>query len=400
MSMPLYVHGRSDVGRRREQNEDRFRIESFPDGSRLLVVCDGMGGHEAGEVASEVACQRLVEVISNSPPTDPPRAIYQAFLEANRAVLEASSTRGVEGMGTTGVLAWVTGTRCYVGWVGDSRLYHLRPGEPVDRSRDHTRVERMLSQGLLTPEEARNHPEAHVLVQALGGSPHVQKSFKPEVWNEPLELQRGDVVLLCSDGLYDLIEDSELHPLIETLDYRTAVERLIDTANERGGTDNITVIILVAGQPDIPTATTAPIPRVVRRKTIPEATAQAIPTEARVTEPSVPVVATPAPQVEPAPAAAASQRSLFTRQVPLWWVAMAASVSLGLGLGLGRGARQAEAPVQQPARPSRTGSAAETGSGSTTPAAAAAVAPVVAPVAPAVAPAESDAGTEAPDAGK
>jgi PPM family protein phosphatase len=397
MSMPLYVHGRSDVGRRREQNEDRFRIESFPDGARLLVVCDGMGGHEAGEVASEVACQRLVEFISSSPQTDPPRAIYQAFMEANRAVLEAASSRGVEGMGTTGVLAWVTGTRCYVGWVGDSRLYHLRPGEPVDRSRDHTRVERMLSQGLLTPEEARNHPEAHVLVQALGGTPHVQKSFKPEVWNEPLELRRGDVVLLCSDGLYDLIEDSELHPLIESLDYRTAVERLIDTANERGGTDNITVIVLVAGQPEVPTATTAPIPRVVRRKTIPEGMPQATPAEARPTEPSVPAVATPTLQVESAPVAAAEQRGLLKRQVPLWWVAVAAALALGLGLGLGRGARQGEAPVQQLPRTSSTGSAAESSSGSTTPAAAAAVAP--APT-PAVNPMESDAGNEAPDAGK
>lgn len=393
MSMPLYVHGRSDVGRRREQNEDRFRIESSLDGSRLLVVCDGMGGHEAGEVASEVACQRLVEVISTSPQTDPPRAIYQAFMEANRAVLEASSTRGVEGMGTTGVLAWTIGTRCYVGWVGDSRLYHLRPGEPVDRSRDHTRVERMLSQGLISPEEARNHPDAHVLVQALGGSPHVQKSFKPEVWNEPLELQRGDVVLLCSDGLYDLIEDSELHPLIERLDYRTAVDRLIDTANERGGSDNITVIVLVAGQPDIPTATTAPIPRVVRRKTIPEAASQPTPAEALPTEPSVPAVAAPTLKVKPVPAAAAAPRGLLKRQVPLWWVAAVAALALGLGLGLGRGARRGEAPAQQPPHAPSTGATVGTSPAGTTPAPATVVAPAVAPV-------EGDAGTEAPDAGR
>src|SRR5690242_5318706 len=194
MSLPLYIHGSSDVGRQRSQNEDSYRIAAQPDGSRLLVVCDGMGGHEAGEVASQVASDRIVEVVSASPPDNPPRALYQAFVEANQAVLDAVHTRGAEGMGTTGVVAWVMDSRCYVGWVGDSRLYQFREGLPVDRTRDHTRVAVMVSHGILKPEEARNHPDAHVLVQALGGSAGVQKSFKPEVWAEPLELRTGDVV--------------------------------------------------------------------------------------------------------------------------------------------------------------------------------------------------------------
>ena len=219
-----------------------------------------------------------------SSPENPPRAIYEAFVEANQSVVATSLTRGVEGMGTTGVICWVLEGRCYVGWVGDSRLYQFRACALIDRTRDHTRVAQMVSHGILTPEEARHHPDAHVLVQALGGSPGVQKSFKPEVWTEPLELKSGDVVLLCSDGLYDFIEDHELYPLIEGRDYQDAVARLIQLANERGGADNITVILLVAGQPEVPRTVTEPQER--RRETVPDGL------------PLVPVVApqTPAPE--------------------------------------------------------------------------------------------------------
>jgi protein phosphatase len=331
MSLPLYIHGRSDVGRQRSQNEDSFRIAAQPDGSQLLVVCDGMGGHEAGEVASQVASDRLVEAIISSAKDEPPRTLFQAFVAANRAVLDASHTRGVEGMGTTGVVAWVIDGRCYVGWVGDSRLYHFRGGVQLDRSRDHTRVEHMVRQGILQPEQARNHPDAHVLVQALGGSAGVQKTFKPEVWMEPLELKHGDVVLLCSDGLYDFIEDDELYPLIERRDYQDAVERLIHTANERGGADNITVILLVVGQPEVPASGPAPGPS-PRRETLPDGM------------PMLPVAAV-------APSASGRRESLRAevplaeassaasgegpRRVPLWWVPMVAVLSLGAGLALG-----------------------------------------------------------------
>jgi PPM family protein phosphatase len=352
MSLPLYIHGSTDVGRQRPQNEDSYRIAAQPEGSRLLVVCDGMGGHEAGEVASQVASDRLVEVISASPADNPPRALYQAFLEANQAVLDAVHTRGAEGMGTTGVVAWVMGSRCYVGWVGDSRLYQFREGALVDRTRDHTRVAVMVSHGVLTAEEARHHPDAHVLVQALGGSAGVQKTFKPEVWTEPLELRAGDVVLLCSDGLYDLIEDPELYPLIEGRDYQDAVARLIQTANERGGADNITVILLVAGQPEVPRRAKGPQPQ-ARRETLPDGMPMLLapaPAPAPVVRetpvaPSAPVVQappTPEPRRMDAPVAAASNR----RRVSLWW--LIATGVLGVGVGLAFGLR-AQTPEPSPA---------------------------------------------------
>jgi protein phosphatase len=348
MSLPLYIHGSSDVGRQRAQNEDSFRVAAQPDGSRLLVVCDGMGGHEAGEVASQVASDRLVEVLSASAADNPPAAIYQAFVEANQAVLDAVVTRGAPGMGTTGVIAWVMSSRCYVGWVGDSRLYQFRDGGLIDRTRDHTRVAQMITHGILTAEEARNHPDSHVLVQALGGSPGVQKSFKPEVWTEPLELRSGDVVLLCSDGLYDFIEDHELYPLIEGRDYQDAVTRLIQTANERGGADNITVILLVAGQPEVPRRVKGP--QVARRETLPDGMpmlapepsgrAELVP-EPRRREPAAPVL--PA-----APAAAVSAGS-SGRRVPLWWLLATGILTMGVGIALGLGAAStppSPAPVQ------------------------------------------------------
>jgi len=331
MSLPLYIHGRSDVGRQRSQNEDSFRIAAQRDGSQLLVVCDGMGGHEAGEVASQVASDRLVEVITSSTKDQPPRTLFQAFVAANRAVLDASHTRGVEGMGTTGVVAWVIDGRCYVGWVGDSRLYHFRGGVQLDRSRDHTRVEHMVRNGILKPEQARSHPDAHVLVQALGGSAGVQKTFKPEVWMEPLELKHGDVVLLCSDGLYDYIEDDELYPLIERRDYQDAVERLIHTANERGGADNITVILLVVGQPEVPAMGSAPMAS-ARRETLPDGMAAL---SVAAVAPSASGRRESLRAEVPLAASSSASSSEGPRRVSLWWVPMVAVLSLGAGLALG-----------------------------------------------------------------
>ena len=189
----------------------------------------------------------------------------------------------------------------------------------IDRTRDHTRVAQMVSHGILTPEEARNHPDAHVLVQALGGSAGIQKSFKPEVWTDALELRAGDVVLLCSDGLYDFIEDHELYPLMEGHDYQDAVSRLIRLANERGGADNITAILLVVGQPEVPRTTT---PKEERRETQPD-----IPLP-------VPTPVVQAPPVAPSPVVSARAESP-KRGVPLWLLLATGVLALGVGIALG-----------------------------------------------------------------
>jgi hypothetical protein len=256
-------------------------------------------------------------------------------------------------MGTTGVIGWVLGGRCYVGWVGDSRLYQFRDGALIDRTRDHTRVAHMVAHGILKPEEARHHPDAHVLVQALGGGTGVQKSFKPEVWTEPLELRAGDVLLLCSDGLYDFIEDAELYPLMEGRDYQDAVARLIHLANERGGADNITAILLVVGRPEVPRTTKAP--QDGRRETLPEMPAPVAPVRAAPVSAARRVERASPPVSQPATSTASSGR-----RVPLWWLLATGVVALGVGIAVGMGAGRTSAKPE-PGASSVMGADAGTG---------------------------------------
>lgn len=247
MSLVHHVLGDTDEGRERGHNEDAYAFVPREGGGWLLVVCDGMGGHEAGEVASAVALERLKSDLGGGALERPESALNEALLNANEAVLDASDNTGHSTMGTTAVVGLVKDDALWFGWVGDSRLYLFRKGELLRRSKDHTHVQRMVDAGVLTEEEARNHPDANVLVQALGGGRGSQLDLTPSV-EGPVPLEQGDVVLLCSDGLYDLIEDFEIYPLIEGLTVESAVRKLIDEANARGGHDNITVLLLIAGQ--------------------------------------------------------------------------------------------------------------------------------------------------------
>ena len=240
--------GKTDVGLTRDHNEDAFGSAVAADGAVVLVVCDGMGGHEAGEVASAVALQRLVDVLQGGPRDDAPKLIYDALVAANQAVLDESDRTGHTTMGTTAVAALLQDDKLWFGWVGDSRLYHFRDCTLYQRSVDHTHVQRLVDAGLLTPEEARHHPDSNVLVQALGGGRGAQAEFAPAVVGEDTPLLPGDVLLLCSDGLYDLIDDDELYPLMAGRDLDGAVTRLIEEANARGGYDNVTALVLIVDQ--------------------------------------------------------------------------------------------------------------------------------------------------------
>jgi len=246
--MQLYVTGESDVGRERQQNEDHMDLRQLRDGSWLMVVCDGMGGHEAGDVASEVATRSLVRCVSDRVDTEqPPRVLWDALQAANEAVVREAFDRGVQGMGTTAVVGWVRGDMLWVAWVGDSRLYHFREGRLELRTEDHTRVQKMVDMQILSPQEAKNHPDAHILTQALGKGGDNQSGVRPSVWSEPSRLEPGDALVLCSDGLFDMVEDEELYPLVGGLHHEEAVARLIRTANDRGGHDNVTVIVASVG---------------------------------------------------------------------------------------------------------------------------------------------------------
>lgn len=251
---------RTHTGQVRQGNEDAHGEVVTPDGGVLLVVCDGLGGHEAGEVASALAIQEIQRVVVSDESSDPRARLYDGFLAASDAIALAARQPGRDGMATTGVAALVKGRQVWVANVGDSRLYHFRGGDIVFRTKDHTRVQRMVDLGLLSEEEAKHHPHGNIISRALGhpitsdGVP-----LEPDVLMHPLELEPGDALLLCSDGLYDLVEDHEILPVIAGLVPDEAAQRLVDLANERGGHDNITVTVALYGADRFPAHHATPV---------------------------------------------------------------------------------------------------------------------------------------------
>jgi len=248
----LFVEAASDVGMERALNEDSVQVFRTIEGPTYLVVCDGMGGHEGGRIASRVAADTLVASLQLDEDAPPHVAIAEALFRANEEVFETALRMGAPNMGTTAVVAWVNGANYWLGWAGDSRLYHLREGEVIFRTKDHSRVQEMVDRGILSLEGARGHPQAHLLTMVLGGTPEARARFQPSVYGEPFALEPGDLLMLCSDGLSDEIEDSEFAPLIAGLDLDAAAAKLVEEANARGGHDNISVVLACVGQSSIP----------------------------------------------------------------------------------------------------------------------------------------------------
>jgi len=241
----------SDVGCVRQTNEDCGRYTEPGDETllatrgRLTIVADGMGGHSAGEVASNIA----VEVISRSyyeGNDNAVSALKRAFIEANKSIHDTSLTdEKLSGMGTTGTALVLKNGSAIAAHVGDSRLYLVRGGQIYLMTEDHSAVMEMVKQGLLSLEEARHHPDKNVILRALGSHPEVEVT----IWTEPFPLRIGDRFLLCSDGLYDLVEDDEILRTASLEDTVDGCLRLIALAKERGGYDNITVAIVSVRPP-------------------------------------------------------------------------------------------------------------------------------------------------------
>ena len=208
----------------------------------IALVADGMGGCNGGEVASAMACDRIPKIYFAS--NGPAPAALRASLEAVNAEIyqEAQTQPNLRGMGTTAVAFAITSSHGWLAYVGDSRLYLIRRGQIYRMSEDHSLVFEMVHKGLLTVEEARNHADRNVLSRALGSRPQVEVSC----WEEPFPIQPGDRFLLCSDGLHDLVTDEKMLELAHSGELSVASERLVRTANENGGHDNISVILLEA----------------------------------------------------------------------------------------------------------------------------------------------------------
>jgi PPM family protein phosphatase len=224
--------GSTDIGRVRDGNEDEFIVED-----PLYAVADGMGGHLGGEVASRLAIETLhVQFIHRR------GTLAEQVREANRAVYERSThDPSVAGMGTTLTAVVVDGDRIRLAHVGDSRAYLFRAGELRALTEDHTLVQRMVERGEVTSDEASVHPQRNVLTRVIGTEPDV-------VVDEGLiDLAFGDRVLLCSDGLTAMVTDEDIASILrESSDPRVAVDRLVRAANDAGGVDNVTVVLLDA----------------------------------------------------------------------------------------------------------------------------------------------------------
>ena len=240
---------RTHVGKVRSNNEDAHGHVWLADGSLLMVVADGMGGHEAGEVASALAVRVIQEHMALDLARDPRERMHDALLEANRGILEEGRTTEARGMGTTAIAALVRGREVFVGQVGDSRLYHLRRGQLIWRTLDHTRVQMLLDRGEIDEETAKDHPEMGMLTRALGHAKMADgRPLTPDVNEDPLMLEDDDTLVLSSDGLHDLAEDWEIGRIVSGQPPAEGADALVALALERGGHDNITVAVMTMAE--------------------------------------------------------------------------------------------------------------------------------------------------------
>jgi len=234
----------TDVGRVRERNEDACFA-----GDHVFAVADGLGGHRAGEVASDLALGS-VRALDQTEPRAAAKGVAEAVRKGNRAVHDRAETDdSLRGMGTTMTAVVISGNTAFIAHVGDSRCYLIRGGAITQLSRDHTLVARMVSEGRLTPEQAEAHPQRSVLTRALGADKEV------DVDESRFSLIDGDRLLLCSDGLTGMLGDDEIRDFATGgSDLDEICRRLIDAANERGGQDNITVVLIDVSDPAHPGA--------------------------------------------------------------------------------------------------------------------------------------------------
>ena len=239
------------IGMVRTSNQDAFCALLAPDAplgsDALLAVADGMGGRPAGEVASAMAIERLLSRLQDADKQqaldDGKRAglLGEAMHALNRDVFQAADSPETRGMGTTLTIAMVAASSLVIGHVGDSRVYLLRQGQFHQVSADHNWASEQMRRGKLAPDAAHTHPGRNLLTRAIGTSPHV------EVDVLVLQVQKGDTILLCSDGLHGLVADEEISRVLQEQTPQQAAKTLVDKANEQGGSDNVTVVVARLG---------------------------------------------------------------------------------------------------------------------------------------------------------
>lgn len=250
MPFQMIAAGHTDVGRRREKNEDSFVIDNT---LGLAMVADGMGGHSGGEIASRMAVDTVVQIIreftadpemtlpgnTSFRPHDHGGKLNYAIQEAGHRIFERACREApLKGMGTTTVVIFVAEDRVYLGNVGDSRGYLLRDGLFRQVTQDHSFVGEQVRAGVISPESARTHRMRNVITRSVG--------FQAEVDSDVLQktIKDGDVYLLCSDGLSNMVDDAEMRLILESNPPAGACRKLVDVANAHGGDDNITAVVV------------------------------------------------------------------------------------------------------------------------------------------------------------
>lgn len=258
----LNVEAQTHAGMTGKNNEDRYAVASFvlDEENRVpvlfAVLADGIGGHRAGEVAAELAVNHIMQAVAKSDARNISKTIENAVTEASDAIAAHSeSNENLKGMGATCAIAWIIGDKLYTAYVGDSRIYLMRAGRIQQLTVDHTWVQEAIEKGILTPELAREHPNVHVIRRYLGSPEPPEPDFRLKVFdgegdqqaegNQGVQLLPDDVLLLCSDGLTDLVWNDEILETVRTKsNLKEAARALIDLANSRGGHDNTTVVLI------------------------------------------------------------------------------------------------------------------------------------------------------------
>ena len=236
----MRIYSATDVGQKRKMNQDYVFASEGPVGNlpNLFTVADGMGGHNAGDYASSHAVRILVDEIREDADYNPVKVIRHAIEAANTEIRNrAQEDENLRGMGTTMVVATIVDQYAYVANVGDSRLYVIQDGIR-QVTRDHSLVQEMVRMGEISEAEARNHPDKNIITRAIG----VKEDVEPDIYE--YRLKKGDMILMCTDGLSNMVEDEDMFNIVKgSRDVVEAVQMLIEKANSNGGRDNIGVIV-------------------------------------------------------------------------------------------------------------------------------------------------------------
>ena len=257
----LSVAAQTHPGMSGKNNEDRYAVSAFQLSRRsrvpalFAIISDGIGGHRAGEVAAEMAVEGISRRVAKSSGLKPLDILEMAIVQVNQEIYtQAQANPDYLGMGATCACAWIIHNRLYTASIGDSRIYLMRDGAIQQISTDHTWIQEALDRGIITAAQAAGHPNAHVIRRYLGAPTPPQVDFrlrlnisendKAAADNQGLALVEGDRLLLCSDGLTDLVADSEILALFQQFPLENALQALVDLANQRGGHDNITQVAI------------------------------------------------------------------------------------------------------------------------------------------------------------